>query len=671
MIRIAIVEDDTGYRSQLRKYIDQYQSDFSETVSVSEFSDGLEIVEKYKSEYDIILMDIQMKHMDGMQAAMRIRDMDKNVIIIFITNSAQFAVQGYKVEALDYVLKPIQYFAFSQVLHNAVKKVHGKSKFYIHLIQESKMIRLDADQILYIESRGHTIIYHTEIGEYAERGSLKSAEEKLAQRHYYKCNNCYLVNLASCGACESAGRNRKRAESANQPRTEEKLYGSPCCIYGRRITGVIQDIPKLYTALAEWLACVLFVRLLPQRYDAVKTAGILAAALPLFGLVQWLIGIVPLSLWIPGMIVALVLMYATIWLCCRLNFCDTGFWWALAFTLAEFVASLEWQLYSFGASKMPGSWWIQGLFLLAFYGGGFGVFLRLEQKRLRDKAPLHMTRRESISAAVIAICTFLISNISYVTTNTPFSGRMTTEIFWIRTLVDFAGVAVLLSMQDRWQDMQTQHELTAIQTLLKRQYEQYRISRDNSEAINRKYHDLKHQIQVIRMESDAARREEYLSQLEKGMQSLGVNQHTGNDVLDTILSDKQLYCSQHQITLTIVADGARLDFIETMDICSIFGNALDNAIEGVEKLADPQQRLIRVAVYTQNVFLIIRVENYCTAQLSVVDGEYRTTKHDKDMHGYGIKSIRYTAEKYGGSVSADCSDNWFHLSVLLPLPEKA
>lgn len=304
---------------------------------------------------------------------------------------------------------------------------------------------------------------------------------------------------------------------------------------------MIQDIPKLYTALAEWLACVLFVRLLPQRYNAAKTAGILAAALPLFGLVQWLIGIVPLSLWIPGMIVALVLMYATIWLCCRLNFCDTGFWWALAFTLAEFVASLEWQLYSFGASKMPGRWWIQGLFLLAFYGGGFGVFLRLEQKRLRDKAPLHMTRRESISAAVIAICTFLISNISYVTTNTPFSGRMTTEIFWIRTLVDFAGVAVLLSMQDRWQDMQTQHELTAIQTLLKRQYEQYRISRDNSEAINRKYHDLKHQIQVIRMESDAARREEYLSQLEKGMQSLGVNQHTGNDVLDTILSDKQLY----------------------------------------------------------------------------------------------------------------------------------
>ena len=103
---------------------------------------------------------------------------------------------------------------------------------------------------------------------------------------------------------------------------------------------MIQDIPKLYTALAEWLACVLFVRLLPQRYNAAKTAGILAAALPLFGLVQWLIGIVPLSLWIPGMVVALVLMYATIWLCCRLNFCDTGFWWALAFTLAEFVASL-------------------------------------------------------------------------------------------------------------------------------------------------------------------------------------------------------------------------------------------------------------------------------------------------------------------------------------------
>jgi len=141
---------------------------------------------------------------------------------------------------------------------------------------------------------------------------------------------------------------------------------------------VIQDIPKLYTALAEWLACVLFVRLLPQRYNAAKTAGILAAALPLFGLVQWLIGIVPLSLWIPGMIVALVLMYATIWLCCRLNFCDTGFWWALAFTLAEFVASLEWQLYSlfcwgasgwftgslrFGNLRSTGPFWQEGLVL--------------------------------------------------------------------------------------------------------------------------------------------------------------------------------------------------------------------------------------------------------------------------------------------------------------------
>ena len=93
MIRIAIVEDDTGYRSQLGKYINQYQSDFSETVSVSEFSDGLEIVEKYKSEYDIILMDIQMKHIDGMKTAEIIRRMDKDVILVFITNMSQYAIQ--------------------------------------------------------------------------------------------------------------------------------------------------------------------------------------------------------------------------------------------------------------------------------------------------------------------------------------------------------------------------------------------------------------------------------------------------------------------------------------------------------------------------------------------------------------------------------------------------
>ena len=141
-------------------------------------------------------MDIEMKHLDGMATARRIRQQDRNVIIIFITNLAQFALQGYEVEALSYVLKPINYFAFSQELQKAVKKVRERSAFFLHIVQESSMLRLDTAKLLYIESQGHSVTYHTTEGTMSARGSLKSIEEKLVGRPFSRCNNCYLVNLA-------------------------------------------------------------------------------------------------------------------------------------------------------------------------------------------------------------------------------------------------------------------------------------------------------------------------------------------------------------------------------------------------------------------------------------------------------------------------------------------
>jgi sensor histidine kinase regulating citrate/malate metabolism len=228
---------------------------------------------------------------------------------------------------------------------------------------------------------------------------------------------------------------------------------------------------------------------------------------------------------------------------------------------------------------------------------------------------------------------------------------------------------MLYSLQDRWLEMQTRRELDSIQTLLQHQYEMYRQSRENIEIVNRKFHDLKHQIGVIRMEPDQKKREEYLKQVESGLKNAEADINTGNSVLDTILTGKQMYCKQNNIDMTVVADGTLLHFMEVMDICSIFGNALDNAIESVEKLSEPQKRLIRVAVYNQNNFLMIRVENYFESPLDMTNGEIQTTKKDKDYHGYGVKSIRYTAEQYGGSVSITAEDNWFYLRILIPISD--
>ena len=430
---------------------------------------------------------------------------------------------------------------------------------------------------------------------------------------------------------------------------------------------IIADIPKHYTAIAEWLSCLLFVLLLRKRYSPFATAAIMGASLLLLLLVQYLIGIVPLMLWLPGMAVALLVMYNTILLCCRIPPADAGFYWASAFIAAEFAASLEWQFYSFAQSKGFDGVWVQVMFLTVFYGITFVLLFRLQQHRMGEGKNLEVTGKEVIAAAVVAVGAFLISNISYVYTDTPLSGRMSAEIFYIRTLVDFAGVVMLYSLQNRWEELQMKQELDAINAILQRQYEQYRQSRENIDIINRKYHDLKHQLSIIRLEPDDRKREEYLSQLESGLQSCEADMRTGNSTLDTILAGKQLYCRQHQITMTVVADGARLAFMDVMGLCSIFGNALDNAIESVEKLEDVNRRLTRVAVFVQDNFLMIRVENYFETPVKLNNGEFATTKADKLYHGYGIKSIRYTAEKYGGSVSITTEDRWFHLRVLIPI----
>ena len=433
---------------------------------------------------------------------------------------------------------------------------------------------------------------------------------------------------------------------------------------------IIQDIPKFYTALAEWLACLGFVLFLPKRFSKGVTGVILALSFGLLCAIQYVIGIVPVAVWIPCMAVALAIMYGLMVLCCRIPLTVAGFYWSIAFIFAEFIASLDWQLYSFFAQTVADTYLAQALFLLLFYGGPFVIFFRMEYRQAEKLKNLQVTKREMFSAAMVAVGAFLISNISYVSSETPFSGRMSMEIFYIRTLVDLAGLMMLIGLQDRWQELQARKEVDAINGLLQRQYEQYRQSRENIEVINRKYHDLKHQIHIIRMEQDEEKREEYLRQMESGMQSFGITHETGNAVLDTILASKQMYCIQHGIHLTVVADGAKLDFIEVMDLCSVFGNALDNAIESVEKLPEEEKRLIRLAVYTQNNFLMIRVENYFETPLQRGEEGFETTKGDRDYHGYGLKSIRYTAEKYGGSVSIQPEENWFSLRVLIPLAKE-
>ena len=195
MIRIALVEDDAGYRKQLTEYLERYEKESGESFHISAFADGDEIVEGYKAVYDIILMDIEMQFMDGMTAAEHIRQLDQEVVIIFITNMPQYVMKGYTVDALDYVLKPISYYAFSQRIDRALARMKRRSRKYVTVPIKGGLRKLDVSELTFIEVQDHDLIYHTVKESFAAKGALSDMENMLAGMHFFRCNKCYLVNL--------------------------------------------------------------------------------------------------------------------------------------------------------------------------------------------------------------------------------------------------------------------------------------------------------------------------------------------------------------------------------------------------------------------------------------------------------------------------------------------
>lgn len=199
---------------------------------------------------------------------------------------------------------------------------------------------------------------------------------------------------------------------------------------------------------------------------------------------------------------------------------------------------------------------------------------------------------------------------------------------------------------------------------------QQRESSENIELINMKVHDIKHQLNIINsMKLDD--KSEYYKELESAVSIYDKIAKTGNDSLDVVITEKNLICEKYNIKLSYIVDGATIAFIASTDIYSLFGNALDNAIESVRKVADPEKRVISIRVDAKGKFLRIIAENWCDEPLTFEDGLPITTKKDAPgYHGYGVKSMKYIVEKYGGFLNPELKDNIFRLKAVIPLPEK-
>ncbi|HJA29438.1 MAG TPA: GHKL domain-containing protein [Candidatus Olsenella pullicola] len=212
-----------------------------------------------------------------------------------------------------------------------------------------------------------------------------------------------------------------------------------------------------------------------------------------------------------------------------------------------------------------------------------------------------------------------------------------------------------------------EQDMAATERLLAERERQYQMSRENIEAINVKCHDIKHQIRTL-AGGGAAVDARVLDDIEREVSVYDSSVKTGNEALDTILTEKGLLCERRGITLTCIADGSALAGMAPADLYALFGNALDNAIEAVIGLDDPTRRSITLSVRSVVGVAAIHVENYCDDTLVMgADGLPVTTKGDRANHGFGTRSMRQIAERYGGSFSAVAEGGAFKLDVMIPL----
>lgn len=197
MVNIAIVEDDKDQAEQLESALIRYSNEFRVPLKTTVYYNAKVFLSKYSGEYDIVFMDILMPMMNGMDASRLLREKDDKVMVIFVTNMQQYAIQGYEVGAFDFILKPVRYPEFKLKFTRAMNKLMPQKKVASILIKsESGMVRLTPEQILYVEVQQHHCVYHTKQGDFRQYQTMKSVEAQLGEYGFARCNNYLLVNLA-------------------------------------------------------------------------------------------------------------------------------------------------------------------------------------------------------------------------------------------------------------------------------------------------------------------------------------------------------------------------------------------------------------------------------------------------------------------------------------------
>jgi hypothetical protein len=413
-----------------------------------------------------------------------------------------------------------------------------------------------------------------------------------------------------------------------------------------------------------------------RRNNKPATAGILAAALVVLGLASFLRRSSALALWLPSTFCIMAVMYASILALCPARPKEACILWSGAFLLSEFEAAFEWAVYFIlfysrgDADRGPALRYIcMAVVFGVFLGIAVVLHFRIARRHFttRHYSLPHVRTRDAVLALVIVMSTFLISNSAFAFKGSNYALSLGPGVLAVRALVDLAGLILLIVQVVQNREAALRVELAAEDELLRKQYEQYRLFKENDEALSLKYHDLKQRIAVLSAEASAEKRKTYLADIEQTLTTRASENATGNPVLDTLVNSKALDFGKKGGAIIFQSPPGVLRFMDTIDICSLFGNMLDNAMEALALEPAGDKKTIRLLLEMSGGFLRVACENYSPITPAFKDGVPVTNKEDKANHGFGVKSMAAVSLKYHGNITFSAENGWFVVRALLPL----
>ena len=417
------------------------------------------------------------------------------------------------------------------------------------------------------------------------------------------------------------------------------------------------------------LACFLFYIFLKKR--PLFWLRVLFCICVLFISAKWIYPLflqsklVVSSLWF-GLIFLFTIPFS--YFCCDLSWQDAVFCASCGY-LVQHLASSVFILAVFNGSIPT---WNGPLYYLVF-AVVYALVLFAIASILPENGEFGVSWLTALVSAVIAPAITLVLS-TYVKSTAPLVGDAVSSPEYIQLLkgsqIYAASICliILILLLIQLRELRAQKKLDQSQTLWKQRQLQYEQSKENVDLINRKVHDLKHQIAALaQAENVGEHRKAFAAEVQNMIEVYDSDANTGNEALDTLLMEKGLYCHLHGIDWTCVADGKLLEQIDVVDLFTMMGNALDNAVEGVEKCGTEQYKSISVRIWRKNLFTIIQVENSYAGDIQFENGLPKSSKGDDANHGFGIRSIRSIAEKYGGTVTVKAEDQLFTLTILLPV----